>query len=574
MDHWADPWADNSASKLDDGGMSMPRNDTVITENVRHGFNLGVDHENQTTSPWEDKVWSSPWAEEPHQDNIPEPTYRTVWTETPSSKNYESSHDPKISIIHDDKHVKGAKPIDGLSEYSATPSDEGGSLSPKSIRRDFKPENNYATRLKYGAEEAFDENNDVLDHKIPAFSSHSERDDSLKPDYYMEVSKEAQVPTIPDCIDISLINKLFSLAPVTTSLKDSDDSVLSSTSSRRAWYRLSRHETLRQHNYGSSDESYVRVTWNSSGIQKALLDSISPAYDKDISNPMRPEPLSDSMNLPLTVGLEIPANRQVQNDVTKNDDIPSFQFSWSSYHSPDKQRSSEANISHLSLAEDVGPASPSLKNDVNVLNLAEHNEENDWDFEVFENLKASAEPIVPTIAPPPEETEASENGVEHDEDEWGEMICSPAAETGNVVDASKQFREDSHRSANNTDTTSPSQVISCHTYPKSSSNASQEAGNIVIKPSYLTNRAENPPASEVNYPENANFLLSNTTVGHQELESPVLPLRSDITSQAYGVFGISTVDKAREKLIGSKGTRDTSVLRIIKGLSSLDYMIQ
>src|ERR1700760_4100226 len=150
------------------------------------------------------------------------------------------------------------------------------------------------------------------------------------------------------------------------------------------------------------------------------------------------ETLSVPVNSPSTAGLESSVTKKFHNEEVKNDDIPSFQFSWSSYPTEDKEQSPEANVNQPSIEADINQLS--IEADIGATSSTL---ENDWNFETFEDQKDLAEPTIPNIAPPPE-TKWSENGIEPAEDEWGEMIFSPAVENGDDVGLSRHFKEDSY----------------------------------------------------------------------------------------------------------------------------------
>ncbi|KAF2793810.1 hypothetical protein K505DRAFT_325200 [Melanomma pulvis-pyrius CBS 109.77] len=68
-------------------------------------------------------------------------------------------------------------------------------------------------------------------------------------------------------LDQSLINELF---PPPKDLKEplaAPDEPISTTSTRKTWYRLTRKQTIRKYNTGMDDDNYVRVTWANSHIR-------------------------------------------------------------------------------------------------------------------------------------------------------------------------------------------------------------------------------------------------------------------------------------------------------------------
>ncbi|KAF2816348.1 uncharacterized protein BDZ99DRAFT_134146 [Mytilinidion resinicola] len=67
--------------------------------------------------------------------------------------------------------------------------------------------------------------------------------------------------------DLSLIDQLYPSPPPFTPKGDTPEDTISSTSTRKAWYRLTREQTMREFNSGTDDDSYVRVSWIGSAIR-------------------------------------------------------------------------------------------------------------------------------------------------------------------------------------------------------------------------------------------------------------------------------------------------------------------
>jgi hypothetical protein len=71
-------------------------------------------------------------------------------------------------------------------------------------------------------------------------------------------------------VDADLLGELF---PPQKEIKDLDgapDDPIYSTSGRKAWYRLTRKQTLREYNNGNDDDNYIRVTWANSHIRSEV----------------------------------------------------------------------------------------------------------------------------------------------------------------------------------------------------------------------------------------------------------------------------------------------------------------
>ncbi|KAK3080180.1 hypothetical protein LTS18_002902 [Coniosporium uncinatum] len=63
---------------------------------------------------------------------------------------------------------------------------------------------------------------------------------------------------------------LFSKTAAPNDLAEADESSLWSTSSRKAWYRVTRQQTMHQYNLGKDENDSVRVRWKRSGIQSEV----------------------------------------------------------------------------------------------------------------------------------------------------------------------------------------------------------------------------------------------------------------------------------------------------------------
>ncbi|KAL6704505.1 hypothetical protein ACN47E_008134 [Coniothyrium glycines] len=67
--------------------------------------------------------------------------------------------------------------------------------------------------------------------------------------------------------DDMLLNDLFPTLRSDEPLEDAPEDPIHSTAGRRAWYRLTRKQTLREHKSGIGDDNYIRVTWANSHIR-------------------------------------------------------------------------------------------------------------------------------------------------------------------------------------------------------------------------------------------------------------------------------------------------------------------
>ncbi|KAF2651858.1 hypothetical protein K491DRAFT_664793 [Lophiostoma macrostomum CBS 122681] len=75
--------------------------------------------------------------------------------------------------------------------------------------------------------------------------------------------------------DLSLITHLFPPAKNTKEPPPAPEDLISSTSTRKAWYRLTRKQTMREFNSGGDEDNYVRVTWANSRIRPDVSKIVS-----------------------------------------------------------------------------------------------------------------------------------------------------------------------------------------------------------------------------------------------------------------------------------------------------------
>lgn len=76
--------------------------------------------------------------------------------------------------------------------------------------------------------------------------------------------------------DQTLLSQLFPTTKPLPSLREAPDDPVNSTAARKAWYRLSRKQTMREYNSGTAaDDNYIRVTWKTSHIRSEVIKTVS-----------------------------------------------------------------------------------------------------------------------------------------------------------------------------------------------------------------------------------------------------------------------------------------------------------
>lgn len=70
---------------------------------------------------------------------------------------------------------------------------------------------------------------------------------------------------------LELVKDIFTSVALSKNHGEANDEVIDSTSTRKAWYRLTRPQTMREFNTGAADDSYVRVSWPRSHVRTETL---------------------------------------------------------------------------------------------------------------------------------------------------------------------------------------------------------------------------------------------------------------------------------------------------------------
>jgi hypothetical protein len=157
--------------------------------------------------------------------------------------------------------------------------------------------------------------------------------------------------------DLSLINQLFPTPPPTKARDDASDDIISSTSTRKAWYRLTRKQTMRELNSGDDENSYVRVSWIGSAVRtevnkivsrwtaedriagRAVLGGKSagaiffwdqPTYSSEQVVGATPRHARKRSSLSSTINIAPPASSNSALVASQSPKSPVAQFTWSS----------------------------------------------------------------------------------------------------------------------------------------------------------------------------------------------------------------------------------------------------
>ncbi|GME60769.1 hypothetical protein GTA08_BOTSDO01271 [Neofusicoccum parvum] len=84
--------------------------------------------------------------------------------------------------------------------------------------------------------------------------------------------------------DLNLIGKLFPDADSKNDLPEVEDSPIKPTNARKAWYRLTRIETMREIGSGKNHDNYVRVGWRDSDVRTEVNQIVGRWASEDRIN--------------------------------------------------------------------------------------------------------------------------------------------------------------------------------------------------------------------------------------------------------------------------------------------------
>ncbi|OBT68816.1 hypothetical protein VE03_02084 [Pseudogymnoascus sp. 23342-1-I1] len=267
-------------------------------------------------------------------------------------------------------------------------------------------------------------------------------------------------------IDKTIVDRLYSdkeILPETTNYRPSDvdipitDSLLT-VEQRKVWYRISRYGTMRKHNSGD-DDAYVRMGWQHSKVREKTLDIVHKWMQEgrlgtgmDLGGVGRVEAMfswGKPGQAPNTEALHV-ARKASQSSKAKQ---PVLQTSPPRQSARDvkpvhrRQKSSVSSIKSIVNSpvepsprfswSTAQPASPDPTTAITSASTESHPESFRQEpvmppiskaFESPSPAPVSIEPLKPkpAVAPAPEQLKEDTPTANDDDDEWGEMVASPA----------------------------------------------------------------------------------------------------------------------------------------------------
>ncbi|KAA8618260.1 hypothetical protein PtrSN002B_009098, partial [Pyrenophora tritici-repentis] len=262
-------------------------------------------------------------------------------------------------------------------------------------------------------------------------------------------------------LDATLLGELFPPLTTTKELDEAPNDPIYAVSSRKAWYRLTRNETMREFNLGKDHDNYVRVTWAGSQVRTevnkivgrwAREDRLSgrgpgarASFYWDTVAPVDPQP-KGHLRTKTSVPAPRPAapTRQSLPPVSANTPIA---FAWStSPTTVDPWKLDSPSID--AIASHIAPKP--IADNSQTHELGTSSMDLPRNLEEAASTKTTETPAVATVIPPPiafttsadswgdistldtnppaEDANATDT-IDDDDEDWGEMISTPTVFT-------------------------------------------------------------------------------------------------------------------------------------------------
>lgn len=266
-------------------------------------------------------------------------------------------------------------------------------------------------------------------------------------------------------LDTALFDELFPPDDAAKELGEAPDDPIYSTAGRKAWYRLTRKQTMREFNSGNGDDNYIRITWAGSEIRSEVNKTVARWAREDRlsgtgpgarasfywDTPAPPEPINPRGHLrtktsvPTPRAVEAAPARQSLPPVSADTPIA---FNWSSATAttdPWKQDSPGLRSISPPVASKPTAVANAQTQELRAVSI-----DLTRDVGGTQGQTSTETPAVATKAiPPPESTTTSASPWDDfsapntntlnqeqradvptdDDDDWGEMISSPTVST-------------------------------------------------------------------------------------------------------------------------------------------------
>jgi hypothetical protein len=282
-------------------------------------------------------------------------------------------------------------------------------------------------------------------------------------------------------IDSSLFTQLFSPTKASEKVTEAPEDPVHSTSTRKAWYRLTRKQTMREFNSGGDENNYVRVTWANSRIRTDVTKIVSRWANEDRVSGRGPgnrasffwdQPAKTEHQTPVAhlrkksiIPSAAPMRPANQNSQPLATNVPAA-FDWSSPSTVTQDPWKQDNGGVRSVSSPLA-AQPITVSKVKV----QENRPVSMDFTPKPDVPTNHKKTASLISPIPQEirshtppapvnhtpgpsavvdpwgdlgsldtdaTSKPTEGTVEDDDDWGEMVESPAVSTPNPAEFSSQ----------------------------------------------------------------------------------------------------------------------------------------
>jgi hypothetical protein len=312
------------------------------------------------------------------------------------------------------------------------------------------------------------------------------------------VATHAQLSTDPDAfrLDANLLDELFAPCKGSTEAEEAPDDPIYSTSARKAWYRLTRKQTMREFNHGNDDDNYIRVTWGISNIRSEVNKVVGRwAREDRISGTGPGARASFYWDTPASIDLQATHSRQrpsvsaAHTNLPNKESLPALStnvpaaFNWSSA-SVTADPWQDASPGLRSTSSPIAPMHPNLiqvkKQEARAVSLDLSSQERDVAKQV-QILTSTRETLVvaPLISPPTtnitvpvsdpwaniktlDVASAPKDNIfttpVDDDDEWGEMVSTPIVSTPTLTEPISQ--PDTRNNTQSTAATTPQSIRS------------------------------------------------------------------------------------------------------------------
>jgi hypothetical protein len=314
----------------------------------------------------------------------------------------------------------------------------------------------------------------------------------------LPLATHKSLSTDPDAfrVDTGLLDELFAHSEENTDPDGAPDDPIYSTSARKAWYRLTRKQTMREFNNGNDDDNYIRVTWGISNIRSEVNKVVGRwAREDRISGTGPGARASFYWDTPASVDLRATHNRQRPSVSTTHPNAPAEEslpvlstnvpaaFNWSSASiSADPWQETGPGLP--STSSPIAPIHPNLTQvktqEARAVSLDLPLQEPDVAKHVQSMIATHETPVVaPLISPPPtnitvpssdpwaniktlDVASAPKDDLfttpDDDDDEWGEMVSTPTVSTPPLTEPTSQF--DTRKNTLSTAATTPQSIKS------------------------------------------------------------------------------------------------------------------